>query len=115
MKCRKCNSKNTRVVCTEHHEQITKRYCKCLDCLHKYHTIEQYEQIKPGPTPGKPRQGVIPRGSRHGQSIFTEQDIINMRQMHVEQCLTHQQLADKYGISKSYISRIINRKAWTHI
>ena len=31
MKCPKCNSKETRVSCTEDHGDFTKRYCRFSD------------------------------------------------------------------------------------
>jgi len=114
MKCRTCDSKNTRVICTEHYLNQTKRYCRCLDCGIKFRTIEQYEVLKPGPPKGVSRPGNIARGSQHGSSIFTEQDIVNMRLMH-NQGNTLSVIATRYGISPSYTSKIVNRKAWTHV
>jgi hypothetical protein len=115
MRCRQCNSSNTRVTCTDHYGQYTKRYCRCLDCNHKFRTIEQYEVLKPGPPKGKPRSGKIARGSSHGQAVFTEQDIRNMRLMYESKNHTLQEIADKYGTSRAYASKIINRKQWTHV
>ena len=115
MNCRSCNSNNTRVTSTDHYPTFTKRYCRCLDCLHKFRTIEQYEKLKPGPVLGKPRPGKIARGTNNGQSIFTEQDILKMRSMYATQTYTLQQIADEYGASRSYISRVVNRKLWTHV
>ena len=115
MNCRQCNSKNTRVSSTDHQEKFTKRYCRCLDCNYRFRTIERYEVPKPGPTKGTPRPGIIARGSQHGSSIFTEQDILKMRRMYELKQHTIQEIAKQYGISTSYTSRIINRKAWTHV
>ena len=42
MKCPKCNSKETRVSCTENHEDFTKRYCRCLNCKARFRTTEKY-------------------------------------------------------------------------
>lgn len=114
MRCRECNSTNTRVTCTDHYDKFTKRYCRCLDCGAKFRTVEQYEKPKPGPAFGKPRPGKIARGSSHGSSVFTESDIHMMRLL-FEEGQTLKSIADKYGISTSYTSRIVNRKAWRHI
>jgi hypothetical protein len=114
MKCRHCNSKNTRVTCTDHFNSVTKRYCRCLDCKTKFRTIEQYEMPKPGPLPGTPRPGNIARGSAHGSSVFKDTDIQMMRLLYT-QGETLKSIASKYGISTSYTSRIVNRKAWSHI
>ena len=42
MKCPKCNSKETRVSCTEDHGDFTKRYCRCLNCKATFRTTEKY-------------------------------------------------------------------------
>ena len=42
MKCPKCNSKETRVSCTEDHGDFTKRYCRCLNCKARFRTTEKY-------------------------------------------------------------------------
>ncbi len=114
MKCRKCSSKNTRVTCTDHYEKLTKRYCRCLDCGEKFRTVEAYEIGKPGPPKGRPRPGNVARGSAHGASIFTEADILAMRKLHHEG-KTLKQIAKKYGVGSSYISKIVNYKHWKHV
>jgi hypothetical protein len=114
MKCRKCSSKNTRVTCTDHFEKTTKRYCRCLDCGEKFRTVEMYECGKPGPPKGRPRPGNIARGSAHGAAIFTEADILAMRKLHHEG-KTLKQIAEKYGVGSSYISKIVNYKHWKHV
>lgn len=114
MKCRKCSSKNTRVTCTDHYEKLTKRYCRCLDCGEKFRTVEAYEISKPGPPKGRPRPGNVARGSAHGAAIFTEADILAMRKLHHEG-KTLKQIAEKYGVDSSYISKIVNYKHWKHV
>jgi hypothetical protein len=114
MKCRKCSSKNTRVTCTDHYEKFTKRFCRCLDCGEKFRTVEAYEIGKPGPPKGRPRPGNVARGSAHGASIFTEADILAMRKLHHEG-KTLKQIAEKYGVGSSYISKIVNYKHWKHV
>ena len=114
MKCRQCSSKNTRVTCTEHYPTFTKRYCRCLDCKAKFRTIEQYQDLKPGPPLGTPRTRNISRGESHGNVIFKECDIRLMRTL-FQQGETLKFIAHKYGTSPSYVSKIVNYKAWTHI
>ena len=114
MKCPVCSSKHTRVTCTDQYPGLTKRYCRCLSCNVKYRTVEKYEIAKPGPPKGQPRPGKIVRGSEHGSAILTDQNVLHMHRMHAWG-FTLQAIADKYGMSTSYISRIVNRKAWTHI
>lgn len=114
MRCRHCNSKNTRVTCTNHFDFFTKRYCRCLDCKTKFRTIEHYEQPKPGPLPGVKRTRNIARGEAVGSAVFKECDIRKMRMLY-DQGHTLQSIAKQYGTSRSYLSKIVNRKAWSHI
>lgn len=114
MQCRHCGSKNTRVTVTDPHENFTKRYCRCLDCQGRFRTIETYEQKKPGPLPGVQRTRNIARGENHGASVFTDKDILLMRYLY-DQGQTLQSIANKFGSSRYYVSKIVNRKAWTHI
>jgi len=114
MLCRSCSSNNTRVTCTVKHADFTKRHCICHDCGTKFRTIERFEQLKPGPPKGYNRPGRIARGSSHGNSIFTEENILEMRQLH-KNGWTLQELKLKYGVSSSYISKIVNYKQWTHL
>jgi transcriptional regulator NrdR family protein len=114
MLCRNCASKNTRVTCTDKYETYTKRYCRCLDCGAKFRTVEKYEFPKPGPPKNYSRPGKIARGSNHGMSILTEENILEMRQLH-RAGWTLKELKDKFGVSSSYISKIVNYKQWTHV
>ena len=114
MKCPACASNQTRVTCTDHYIDFTKRYCCCLACNIKFRTVEKYETLKPGPPKGKPRTGNISRGEQNGQSILTESNVHHIRTMYASGS-TLQAIADHYGFSKPHISRIVNRKLWTHI
>ena len=44
MKCPRCNSEETRVTCTEKHEDFTKRYCRCLNCKFRFRTKQEKEK-----------------------------------------------------------------------
>ena len=107
MKCRACSSKNTRVTCTDHFDDLTKRYIRCLDCGTKFRTVERYEQLKPGPKKGYHRPGIVARGSAPGSAIFTENDILEMRNLH-KKGTTLKELSVKYGVGTSYVSKIVN-------
>jgi DNA-binding MarR family transcriptional regulator len=64
--------------------------------------------------PGMSRPGNVVRGEQHGTSVFKETDIRTMRALH-QQGHTLKSIAIKYGTSSSYVSKIVNRKAWMHI
>lgn len=60
----------------------------------------------------KGRQSI---GEKHGSVKLTEQQVRDIREKYEKGNTTHRKLADEYGVSKSTISDIINRKNWAHI
>lgn len=114
MKCPACSGQNTRVTCTTNLGKIVKRYCRCLDCKLRFRTIERYEGSKPGSKKGVPRPGNIAKGVSHGSAILTEENILEIRRLH-QQGATLKMISEKYGMSASYMSRIANKKVWTHL
>jgi len=110
MKCRQCSSSNTRVTCTDHLQpDLTKRYCRCLDCGCKFRTVERYEIAKPVPL-----EPYKPTGINNGNSTLTKHDILMIRHLH-HKGLSNGQLAIRYGQNRSTISRIVNYKTYTNI
>jgi len=115
MRCRKCNSRNTRVIVTEHHGNETWRYCRCLDCETKYKTIETYAILKRGSIPGVPQHpNCIRRGEGGGSSVLTEQNVRDIRRLSEEK-VTYKEIARRYGIHKDTVYRIVKRKRWIHV
>jgi hypothetical protein len=112
MKCLKCDSKNTRVTCTEHNETFTKRYCRCLDCSHRFRTIERYEKYRRGPKPGG--KLLDTQGVNNGFAVLTEDNIRDIRGLK-SQGQSNRQIAATYGINSAHVSRIVNRKVWSHV
>ena len=53
-------------------------------------------------------------GEKNGRSQLIEENIVAIRKEY-NQGLTQMQLAKKYGINQTNISRIIRRKTWSHI
>jgi hypothetical protein len=110
MRCRSCNSSNTRVTCTDHLQpDLTKRYCRCLDCGCKFRTVERYEIAKPIPL--KPH---VLTGVSNGNSFLTNDDILMIRRLH-QQGLSNAQIAIRYGSNRSTISRIVNYKTYLNV
>jgi hypothetical protein len=73
MKCRSCNSLNTRVTVTEHKLTETRRYCRCLDCKAHYQTTETYAIIKRGSMFGIQQDNSRKvRGERISSAVLTE-------------------------------------------
>jgi hypothetical protein len=112
MRCRACNSRNTRVTSTDLIDAtLTKRYCRCLDCKARYQTVEKYLVLKPGPRLGSKTKLY---GSNHPLSVLTETDVIRLRHMYKKGTRLIE-LAKIFGVSRQHVSSIVNRKTWTHV
>ena len=110
MKCRKCNSKKTKVTVTEHKQEVTWRYCRCLDCDTRFKTIERYEYQKRTPLNRVP----TPKGCANYNSRFTPQDIYDIRKRY-EKGDSAGQIALKYGCGRSTIQRIATYKTYKDV
>lgn len=67
------------------------------------------DAIRKGFTVGGPNPG-----EKNGRAILTETKVLRIRALR-DRGYTMQRLADRYGVSKTHISWIINRKSWQHI
>jgi len=83
-----------------------------LDCGCKFRTIEKYEVYKRGPK----KSGKLPdtQGSKNGFSVLTEQNILDIRKLKQEG-KTNFAISVIYGINRGHVSKIVNRKVWTHV
>jgi len=61
------------------------------------------------------KSGIPPIGSKHYNSVFTEKDVIKIRNSYKGKRGEYQQLAAKYKVSKSAIAHVIKRHCWNHI
>lgn len=113
MPCRSCR-KLGRVVNTEHRKDATYRWLVCDHCAVKYRTIEQYFPLKPGPVRGTPRSGPRQNGVRNGNAVFTETDILTVRALAAKGVL-QKDIATRFGMSPTHVSRIVRRLLWDHI
>jgi len=109
MRCRSCSSVNTRVTCTEHFDNLTKRYCRCLDCGKRYRTIERYAVAKPAPLNPK-----VLRGDRNPNSKLNSSQIKMIRYLH-QKGLTNAQIGIRMKVNRSTISRIVNYKTYKEV
>lgn len=57
------------------------------------------------------RKGRSNRGERHGHSKLTPDAVLAIR----SSLLTGKALAEQYGVARSCISRVRNRRAWSHL
>ena len=115
MKCRHCNSTNTRVTATEHHGNESWRYCRCLDCGSRYKTVEQYALLKRGAPKGVPQHPNCKRkGEQISTAVLTEKNVLLIRKLASDN-QTYVQIAKQFGVHKDTIYRIVKRKLWAHI
>lgn len=61
-----------------------------------------------------PKQPSNQKGSKHPHAKLTEDDVRSMRQESAEG-MTGVALAEKYNITRSTVSRILNRRGWPHV
>ncbi len=55
------------------------------------------------------------KGERHGASILTENAVREIRRLYATGGISQQALADRFGTDQTNVSKILLRKAWTHI
>jgi transcriptional regulator NrdR family protein len=110
MRCRACNSCNTRVTSTDRLDDlVTKRYCRCLDCKTKFRTVERYEVAKPIPL-----EPCAMHGSNNPKSKLNPMQIQTIRQLH-QQGYSNGQIAIKVQVNSSTICRIVNYKTYKNV
>ena len=113
MRCRSCNSSNTKVTVTEHKVNETWRYCRCLDCKSRYKTIEKYAKSKPKIS-SRSQETQFKQGETNPSSVLTEANVIELRRL-VMKGQTYVEIAEKFGIHRDTVYRIANRKLWSHV
>lgn len=113
MKCYHCGGK---LLCvrSEQKGNDRHRWYRCYDCSKTIHTVEKW--VKRGPPTGskRPTTSAAAYGERNAASVFTNADILKMREMAARGIL-QKEIAVIFGIWPSSVSRIVNRKAWKHI
>lgn len=55
------------------------------------------------------------RGEGNGSAKLTENDVIQIRKLRIEEMLTYKELSQRYNVSISLIELIVNKKIWKHI
>jgi len=54
-------------------------------------------------------------GEKHGSAKLTDTEVIDIRKRYATGLITQRALAEEYGVTKSRISLIVNRKSWAHL
>lgn len=55
------------------------------------------------------------RGIRNGRCVFTEKDVINIRDKYKNSQVSQNDIAKEYGVSRGAIKHIVCRETWKHI
>lgn len=82
----------------------------CLACGGKFYTVERLDEVT-APDPVAPRG---PAGSRNVAARLTEEQVRELREQ-AGRGTGREELAQRYGISKDTVSRIVRRKLWAHV
>jgi hypothetical protein len=89
--------------------------CDNRKCVNPNHLSEGTNQDNMDDKVAKNRQSKL-KGIDNPCSKLTELQVLEIRAKYAsEDRKTHVQLSEEYGVSKSLISFIVNRKAWGHI
>jgi len=54
-------------------------------------------------------------GEKNGRAKLTESEVLEIRRLYASGDYLQRELADRYGVTQAYISKIVNRKNWTHL
>ena len=57
----------------------------------------------------------FPVGERVYMAKLTEKEVLEMRRIHRETHITHEQLGKMYGISRRVAGDVVNMKSWKHV
>ncbi len=60
------------------------------------------------------RHGVRQKGETNGHAVLSDDDVITIREMYAGGTMQWV-LAEKYGVSRSHVSGIVNRTFWRHL
>ncbi len=61
------------------------------------------------------QKGRMAHGEKHYRSKLTEEQVIQARIEYRAGGVTHQELADRYGVAKAVIGYMLRRQTWSHI
>ena len=89
--------------------------CECVDCMNPNHV---YITTRSEMTTALYAKGHLKpanqKGTKNPNAKLTEADVRAIRRRK-EAGATHMELAEEYGVTKTTISMIHNRKLWSHV
>jgi hypothetical protein len=111
MDCYYCGG-STKRSCNLSRNGERHRWFRCTLCGKTSHTVETYVIKGPPKDCERSRHAVL--GSKNPNSVLTEADVLRMRDLAAQGTST-KELVRMYGVAAATISRIVNRRTWSHI
>lgn len=59
--------------------------------------------------------GKTTRGVGNGRSILSEEQVHELRALYAEGGITQMQLAERFGVAQTIVSKVVLRKSWRHV
>lgn len=90
--------------------------CRVPCCVNPDHLepVTNQENARRGEAGFHMRDGGAPVGENHPRSRMTAAKVIEVRDGY-DHGLSQRWLAEKYGVSRSTVAQIVNRKTWRHV
>lgn len=100
-----------------HRGFLPKHLCVCHTCDNPACVNPEHLFLGTSPenTADKMKKGRQSKGSKHGRSVLTEVDVLDIRRIYTGKYGELSALARQYGVSANSMMMIINRKHWRHI
>lgn len=83
--------------------------CDCRACINPAHLYLGTDQTNSDDKVSRGRQA---KGTTHGMSKLSEDDILQIRDLYKTGTLGQYELADLFGVNQGAISRIVNHKSY---
>lgn len=61
------------------------------------------------------KHGDLMRGEKSCRAVLSEEDVKSMKEEYAKEGVSQKELAEKYGVHRSTISRAINGNRWSHL
>jgi hypothetical protein len=85
-----------------------------VDHINRNRTDNRIENLRWASKQQQIDNSEMPKGSKHPMSKLTENDIPKIRQL-LSMGITQTRIAEQFGVAQHTVSRIKNKKEWTHV
>jgi transcriptional regulator NrdR family protein len=119
MNCPQCGGES-RVTAVDHkksthpgHDKI-RRYRRCTCCGHKFRTTQAQERLDTYGTLYRKERPHF-QGTNHGLAKLDEAKVQEIRAWYKDGNVTYQQIANRFGVGKHAIRKVVLRLTWAHV